>query len=95
LDALNFAFSLNIAMKVEACVIQAKNQSFIPIDFQSKLMCFKLGMLSPIVSILSPFLAFATSFFPTKVHNMLPMMLDLRFKGMKVVREFVGNDALT
>jgi hypothetical protein len=31
-------------------------------------------------------LAFATSFFLTKVHNMLSMMLDLKFKGMKVVR---------
>ncbi len=96
LDALHFAFSLNITMKVEACVIQAKNQSFITSDFQSKLMCFKpLGMLSQVVFILSPFLAFATSFFPTKAHNMLTMVLDLIFKGMKVVTEFVGNDALT
>lgn len=82
-------------MKVEACVIQTKNQSFIPSDFQSKLMYFKLRMLNQVVSILSPFLAFATSFFPTKAHNMLTMMLDLKFKGMKVVREFVGNDKLT
>jgi hypothetical protein len=73
----------------------SKDQSFIPSDFQSNLMCFKLGMLSPVVSILSPFLAFATSFFPTKAHNMLTMVLDLIFKGMKVVTEFVGNDALT
>jgi hypothetical protein len=82
-------------MKVEACVIQAKNQSFIPSNFQSKLMYFKLRMLSQVVSILSPFLAFATSFFPIEAHNMLTMMLHLKFKGMKVVREFVGNDALT
>jgi hypothetical protein len=82
-------------MKVGAHVIQAKNQSFIPSDFQSKLMYFKLRMLSQVVCILSPSLAFATSFFPTKVHNMLTMMLYLKFKGMKVVKEFVGNDALT
>ncbi len=31
-------------------------------------------------------LAFTTSLFSTKVHNMLSMMLDLRFKGMKVVK---------
>jgi hypothetical protein len=31
-------------------------------------------------------LAFTTSLFFTKVHNMLSMMLDPRFKGMKVVK---------
>jgi hypothetical protein len=31
-------------------------------------------------------LAFATSFFSTKVHNMLAMMQNPKFKGMKVVR---------
>jgi hypothetical protein len=68
--------------------------------FHSKRFSIKIDMvqawdLSQVVSILSPFLAFATSFFPTKVHSMLTMMLDLRFTGMKVVREFVGNDVLT
>jgi hypothetical protein len=45
--------------------------------------------------ILTHFLAFIISFFPIKVHNMLVVMLDLQFKSIKVVNEFVGNDAMT
>ncbi len=67
--------------------------SFIQGNFQLELVYFKLRMLTQVI--LTHFLAFIISFFPIKVHNMLAVMLDLQFKIIKVVNEFVGNDAMT
>jgi len=44
--------------------------------------------------ILIHFLAFIIFFLPIKVINMLTIMLDPQFKSIKVVHEFVGNDAI-
>jgi hypothetical protein len=51
-------------------------------------------MLNQVVCILAPFFTFVTNYFPTRAHNMLVIILELRFKNMKVVHEFVGNDAM-
>jgi hypothetical protein len=49
---------------------------------------------SPIVFIFAPFLTFVIFHIPSKGHNMLAIMLDLQFKSMKIVCEFVDNDAM-
>jgi hypothetical protein len=46
LDALYFAFTLCIAMKVDVVRIQALNQPLICGDFDSKLQEFKLRMVT-------------------------------------------------
>ncbi len=50
--------------------------------------------VSPIVFIFAPFLTFVIFHIPSKGHNMLAIMLDLQFKSMNIVCEFVDNDAM-
>jgi glucokinase len=75
---------------------QALNQLLIHGDFYLKLQEFKLRMMMQVINILSPFLAFALAYNQAKVHNMLATMLELtmlelHFKNMKVIRDFVGQ----
>jgi len=48
-------------------------------------------MMGQVLNALGPFLAFSESYITTKAHNMLAIMLDLHFKNMKVIWDFVGN----
>jgi hypothetical protein len=43
------------------------------------------------INVLTPFLAFSSSYINAKVHNMLAIMLDLCLKNMKVIWDYVGN----
>jgi hypothetical protein len=47
-------------------------------------------MMVEVMAILAPFLSFATTYTPSKAHNMLTLMLGLHFKCMDVVKAFVG-----
>ncbi len=40
--------------------------------------------------VLTPFLAFTSSYNANKVHNMLALISDSRFKSLDVVKAFVG-----
>jgi hypothetical protein len=48
-------------------------------------------MMLQIINILSPFLAFGSTYNQTKAHNMLAIMFDPHFKNMKVMWDFVGH----
>jgi hypothetical protein len=78
-------------MKTKVHLIEVDNPIFIQGDFESQLLVFRLRMLNQVVSIITPFLVFANSHIPTKVHNMLAIMLDPLFKSLKIIQEFVGN----
>ncbi len=43
------------------------------------------------INVLTPFLAFSSSYINAKAHNMLVIMLDPHFKNMKVIWDYVGN----
>jgi len=62
------------------------------VDFDSKLHKFKLRMMTQVINILFPFLAFVLAYNQAKAHNMFVIMLDLGFKNMKIIWDFVGND---
>jgi hypothetical protein len=47
-------------------------------------------MIVEVMAILAPFLSFATTYIPSKAHNMLALMLDMCFKCMDVIKTFVG-----
>jgi len=47
-------------------------------------------MVVEIQVVLTPFLAFTSFYNASKVHNMLALMLDLRFQSLDVVKAFVG-----
>jgi hypothetical protein len=46
-------------------------------------------MQAKVISVLKPFLAFASSFWPCHVHNMLILILDLRFKNLELIKDYV------
>jgi hypothetical protein len=48
-------------------------------------------MMAKIKVILVPFLAFASAYIVAKVHNMLELMLDPRFKSLDISKAFVGR----
>jgi hypothetical protein len=48
-------------------------------------------MMTQVINILTMFLAFALAYNQANAHNMLPIMFNLHFKNMKLIREFVGN----
>jgi hypothetical protein len=47
-------------------------------------------MMVEVMVFLAPFLSFATTYTPTKAHNMFVLILDLHFKCMDVVKTVVG-----
>jgi len=68
LDALAYAFTLCILMKSKDSKIQNLNQ---PLEVQ-KLLKFKLSMSTEVINILTPFLAFSSSYINANAHNMFP-----------------------
>jgi hypothetical protein len=77
-------------MKFEVAKIQNLNEPFIQNDFDLKLE-FKLKMNSQVLNILTPYLAFSSTYIYSKAHNMLSIMLDPHFQNMKVIWEYVGD----
>jgi hypothetical protein len=58
-------------------------------DFDLELQELKLRMMAQILNVLRLF--FSEYFIQNKVYNMLATMLDLCFKIMKVIQDYVGN----
>ncbi len=50
-------------------------------------------MRAEIVKVIKPFLQFLQAYDSKQVHNMLALMLDPRFKSLKVVENYVGCGA--
>jgi hypothetical protein len=90
IDALVYVFSSCNMMKCETSSIEALNYLLIQGKFESKLQKFKLWMMSQVLKILAHFLAFLGIYIATKTH-MLVIILDVLFKNVKIVQDFVGN----
>jgi hypothetical protein len=59
-------------------------------DFEFELGALRVCMVVKIQVVLTPFLVFTSFYNASKVHNMLALMLDLRFQSLDVVKAFVG-----
>jgi hypothetical protein len=46
-------------------------------------------MQAKVISVLKPFLAFASSFQPCHIHNMLIFIIDLHFMNLEHIRDYV------
>jgi hypothetical protein len=44
-----------------------------------------------VIDVLTPFVTFSSSYIDFKAHNMLVIMLDLCFKNIKVIQDYVNN----
>jgi hypothetical protein len=61
-------------------------------DFESELGALQVCMMADVLVVLVLFLAFASTYIFSKVHNMLVLMLDLHFKSFNVMKSFVGQE---
>jgi hypothetical protein len=59
-------------------------------DFDFELLDLKYQMQIEIIGALKLFLAFASSFQPRHVHNMLVIMLGPHFKSLQLIGDYVG-----
>ncbi len=89
-DALVYIFSSCNMMKWETSSNEALNYPLIQGKFDSKSQKIKLWMTSQILKILAHFLAFLGIYIATKTH-MLVIILDILFKNVKIVQDFVAN----
>jgi len=48
-------------------------------------------MNSHVIDVLTPFLTFFSFYIDDKAHNMLVILLDLCFKNIKVIQDYVNN----
>ncbi len=58
-------------------------------DFEYELGALFTYMMAQIKIVLAPFLAFASIYIVAKVHNMLALMLNPRFKSLDILKTFV------
>ncbi|KAG0584835.1 hypothetical protein M758_3G242300 [Ceratodon purpureus] len=61
-------------------------------DFDGELLIMKSRMEEEVLAVLEPLLSFAGTFSRQSAHNMLALMLDPRFKGLGLVRDYVGPE---
>jgi len=61
--------------------------------FDAKLIIFWNNMWTKVVKVIKPFLQFLQTYDAQQVHNMFTLILDPRFKSLKVVENYVGCGA--
>jgi hypothetical protein len=67
------------------------SSNFVKGNFESEFQAFCIRMIGKVLVVLAPFLAFSFAYNSSKVHNMLALMLDSRFKFLDVVKTHVGQ----
>jgi len=60
----------------------------------NELEIWNIRMAIEIMHVLAPFLSSLESIITTIAYNMLTLMLDMRFKGLKCVIDFLGHDKI-
>jgi len=78
---------------LEIKVGQATNVFDVSNVINVKLIIFQNNMHAKVVKVIKPFLQFLQAYDSHQVHNMLALMLDPRFKSLKVVENYVGCGA--
>jgi hypothetical protein len=61
--------------------------------FDVKLIIFQNNMRIEVLKVIKPFLQFLQAYDSHQVHNTLTVMLDPRFKSLRVVENYVGHGA--
>jgi hypothetical protein len=51
---------------------------------------FAVNMKKEVCGVINYFFSFLTKYDENKVHNMLPLMLNARFKSLKLISFFIG-----
>lgn len=91
-DALVAAFTMVVTLQAQYNSVASMNPPLCCGDFDSDIEVLKCWMGLEVVKVLAPFLSFAVRFSSDKAHNMLALMLDLRFKSLDCIIQYVGVD---
>ncbi|KAJ7552447.1 hypothetical protein O6H91_06G055400 [Diphasiastrum complanatum] len=92
-DALVAALKLCMQMGQASYIIHNSMVADCNGDFDAELELLNAHMKNEMVGVLEPFLSCLVSFSARKAHNILALMLDPHFKGLSLVRDYVGRDA--
>jgi hypothetical protein len=61
-------------------------------DCDGEFKILKVRMQNQVIIVLKPFFSFMFGFQPRKAHNMLALMLDPRYKGLRLVINYIGKE---
>jgi hypothetical protein len=90
-DALNSAISMSLKFKDEIDFATFDNLMEEDGNIVYELSCLASNIKKEVVQVLDFFLSFLKKYEERKAHNMLPLMLDLRFKTLHLVSSFIGR----
>lgn len=91
-DALATALGLCIQLHKEQIEKGLASPKLEAGNFESELEVLQARMMSEVINALAPFLSFTVSYSPKHAHNMLALMLDPRYKGLSLVKDYVGRE---
>ncbi len=90
-DALNFVISMSLKFKDEIDFATFDNLMEEDANVIYKLSCLASN-IKEVVQILDLFLSFLRKYEERKAHNMLPLMLNPRFKTFYLVSSLIGGE---
>lgn len=91
-DALATALGLCIQLHKEQIEKGLASPKLEAGNFESELEVLQARMMSEVINVLAPFLSFTVSYSAKHAHNMLALMLDPRYKGLSLVKDYVGRE---
>lgn len=91
-DALATALNLCIQLHKEQIEKELVSPKLEAGNFESELEVLQARMMSEVINTLAPFLSFTVSYSAKHAHNMLALMLDPRYKGLSLVKDYVGRE---
>jgi hypothetical protein len=62
------------------------------LNFDGELKILKIRKQKQVIVVLEPFFSFMLGFQPHKAHNMLALMLDPRYKGLRLIINYIGKE---
>ncbi len=90
-DVLAFAIKLYVKLIKDKLELQVELDASKEMDMCIKVKKLGANMREQVALVLRPFLDFMDCFKHSKAHNMVALMLDLQFKNLRLVGNYVGH----
>jgi hypothetical protein len=84
---------ISLTLILEAKIGHATNVFYVLDPFDVEIFIFQNNMRAKVVKAIKPFLQYLEAYDSHQMHNMLVLMLDFRFKSLRVVENYVGCGA--
>jgi hypothetical protein len=92
-NVLASTIKLYVRLTKEKLELQVEVDAFKEMDMCTKVKKLSANMQKQVAILLRPFLDFMDCFKLSKVHNMVIFMLDLQFKDLNIVGDYVGHSS--